>query len=94
MYQLKADVNIEEFLNQIRLCKEDVFFQTVDGDNLNLSISNCAINSSAIYDISGQLRLITNNSDLIDISILPQGVYFITCKTETNELLTSKFLKR
>lgn len=66
----------------------------VDGDNLNLSISNGAINSSAIYDISGQLRLITNNSDLIDISILPQGVYFITCKTETNELLTSKFLKR
>ena len=36
MYQLKPDVSIETFLKQVHLCKEEVFFKTADGDNLNL----------------------------------------------------------
>ena len=34
--QLKENINLMDFLNYIDNCKGDVFFQTSDGDNLNL----------------------------------------------------------
>lgn len=66
----------------------------VDKDILRLSSSTGTINSVAIYDTSGRLRLVTNKNDLIDISVLPQAPYIIVCKTNNNELLTAKLLKQ
>lgn len=34
--QLRDDVDLLAFLNQIDKCKQDVYFKSTDGDNLNL----------------------------------------------------------
>lgn len=36
MYQLKTNIDLKELFNCVRKCNSDVFFQTQDGDNLNL----------------------------------------------------------
>lgn len=34
--RLKTSCSLIDFLNQIKKCKSDVYFRTVEGDNLNL----------------------------------------------------------
>ena len=33
---LKEGINLNDFLNEIEECKEDVYFKSPEGDNLNL----------------------------------------------------------
>lgn len=36
MYRLKPDIDLEQLFDCVYTCSSDVYFQTQDGDNLNL----------------------------------------------------------
>lgn len=49
---LKSDINIDEFLFYIQACKEDVFFETAEGDRYSLqSVLSQFVFSSRAVDI-------------------------------------------
>lgn len=53
--RLKENINLEEFLEQIRQCQGDVYFTTVDGDRLNLK-------SELSHYV---LMIVSNNKDFL-----------------------------
>lgn len=58
---LKRNINMKGFFLQLRKCKDDVFFETTEGDSLNLSSSLsqyvfCSIAIQPEYWITGTIR--------------------------------------
>lgn len=58
---LKQDINIKNFLSQVTKCKNDVFYETTEGDVLNLSSTLsqyvfCSISIQPEYWITGTIR--------------------------------------
>jgi len=58
---LKHNIDIKNFLLQIKKCKSDVFYETTEGDILNLSSSLsqyvfCSITIQPEYLITGVIR--------------------------------------
>ena len=48
----------------------------------------------SIYSPTGKLMKTQRGSENIDISNLPQGLYIVSCRTTTNQLLTQKIMKQ
>jgi hypothetical protein len=68
---LKENININDFLLQIKKCNNDVFYETTDGDILNLSSALsqyvfCSLSIQPEYWVTGTIRCI----DHMDYSIL------------------------
>ncbi|KAB1438679.1 polya polymerase [Candidatus Galacturonibacter soehngenii] len=64
---LKRDIDIKNFLLQVTKCAEDVFFETTEGDVLNLSSTLsqyvfCSISIQPEYWVTGTIRC-ANASD-------------------------------
>ena len=59
--------------------------------------SNIPVVSAIVYNISGQKLLHTakiTNSNSIDVTVLPSGMYFITLVSETGQQQLQKFIKK
>lgn len=48
----------------------------------------------SIYNPTGKLMKTQRGNENTDISNLPQGVYIVSCRTTTNQLLTKKIMKQ
>lgn len=60
---LKENVDIQNFLLQIKKCNDDVFYETTEGDILNLSSALsqyvfCSITIQPEYWVTGTIRCI------------------------------------
>lgn len=69
---LKSDIDIKNFLLRITKCKKDVFYETTEGDILNLSSALsqyvfCSISIQPEYWITGTIRC-TDASDYKTLS--------------------------
>lgn len=48
----------------------------------------------SIYNSTGKLMKTQRGGESMDISDLPQGLYIVSCRTTTNQLLTQKIMKQ
>ena len=64
-------------------------------DELRIKNEECRINSVEIFDLTGKKMLIPHFSFLIPINVssLPQGVYFIKIQFENSKIVFEKFIK-
>jgi hypothetical protein len=53
---------------------------------------NSAFSKFEIFDSKGELILL-QKENMVDISNLPRGIYFVKVITENGELFSSKFIK-
>lgn len=66
---LKKDIDINEFLNAVKLCKRNVYFETNEGDSLALRSALCQFIFSTLTNkpeilYNGHIRL-ENSEDMI-----------------------------
>ncbi len=64
---LKQNIDLKNFLLQIKKCNDDVFYETTEGDILNLSSALsqyvfCSITIQPEYWVTGTIRC-TNDKD-------------------------------
>lgn len=65
-------------------------------NSLNISCTNSDITQLELYDIQGKLlikKLLSNQNDLLNVSDLPQGVYFIKLRDISGAIEVKKVIK-
>ena len=83
---LVMGTDVTESLESIKL------YPNPANDKLYISEKNYAVNSMEIFDVNGKsIKSITKNSS-VDVSNLPNGIYFIRIKTDKGEF-NKKFIK-
>lgn len=84
-------LSISEFEN-----KQLLIYPNPTSDILNLEhTENISINEIRIYDVQGrQVLYLTKNLSQINIETLKPGIYFISIKSNENEILNRKIVKR
>jgi hypothetical protein len=79
---------INEYVNN---SLEGLLFPNPAENKISIKL-NSAISKIEILDSKGQLILLQKDN-LIDISNLPSGIYFVKVFTENGKLFSSKFVK-
>jgi len=94
--QGKCNINNLKTEQEEHLTKEKaiVVFPNPSSSIIHVSSDNVRIKKLTIMDLNGSIQLVEmNSSNDIDVSILPEGVYFIELLTEANEFIAIKFMK-
>lgn len=68
-------------------------YPTVTSKNIQIiSSKDLQVTSSTIYNTSGVIVLESTTSEFVDISLLPNGIYFIVLKSKDNQFQVEKFI--
>ncbi|WP_109302095.1 choice-of-anchor B family protein [Aquimarina sp. AU474] len=71
-----------------------IFPNPVDGPMLNLSTNNKNVSNFEIKNFVGQLVRKGSVSNIIDVSALKSGVYFLQVATKDQQVVTKRFVKK
>ncbi|PLX01210.1 MAG: hypothetical protein C0594_13825 [Marinilabiliales bacterium] len=69
-----------------------VLYPNPASDQINVSAGNEDIELLSVYDLYGKLCLTAKNETLLDVSVLPAGVYVVQVVTESRNVYTSRFI--